>query len=149
MQHLPDEEVLVTSNQDTIVLTNQRIQMSDKEWGKTYQITIFLENISSIEVLYKSNPLFLVIAGLCLLFGLLALPQAQANGSNISIGGFVVGIIFLILWFFSRSRQVSIASNGGSKLHFRVDGMSAPEVTDFIDKVIHAKAIRTVKLLNI
>ncbi len=63
MQHLPDEEILVTSNQDTIVLTNQRIHMSDKQWGRTYQITIFLENISSIEVLYKSNPLFIIIAG--------------------------------------------------------------------------------------
>lgn len=149
MQHLPDEEMLVTSNQDTIVLTNQRIHMSDKQWGRTYQITIFLENISSIEVLYKSNPLFIIIAGFCFLIGLLAMPQAQQSGATIPFGSFMVSIIFLILWVFSRTRQVSVASNGGGNLQFRVDGMSTLAATDFVDKVIHAKATRAVQLLNI
>lgn len=149
MQLLPDEEILVTSNEDMIILTSRRIQLSSKEWGKSYQITIFLENISSIEVLYKSIPLFLVIAGFCFLIGLLTLSQAQTNGATLPFGSFIVGIIFLIVWLYSRNHQVSIASNGGGKINFRVDNMKALAVADFIDKVILAKAKRVQYLHNI
>jgi len=149
MQLLPDEEILVSSNQDTVVLTNQRVHHADKEWGRSHQITIFLENISSIEMLYKSNPIFLVVAIFCFLLGFYAMQQTQTNGGNLPTISFVVGVVLLAFWFYSRTRQVSISSNGGGKLNFRVDGMKADAVEEFVDKVIHAKAKRAGYLLNV
>jgi hypothetical protein len=149
MQLLPDEEILVSSNQDKIILTNQRIHLSDSEWGKSYQITIFLENISSIEMLYKSNPLLLVLATVCLLVGLFTTSAGFENNSTLRVGGFMLSIIFLVFWFYSKNRMVTIAPNGGSKLNFRVDGMKTLDVTGFIDKVMQAKAKRAEYFLGV
>jgi hypothetical protein len=149
MQLLRDEEILVTSNQDKIILTNQRIQLSDKEWGRSYQITIFLENVSSIEMVYKNNPFLLLLAAACLLIGLFASSPAHEIDTSLQNGCFIFSIIFLVFWFYSKNRMVTIASNGGSKLNFRVTGMKTPDAAEFIDKVIAAKAARTKYFLGV
>jgi hypothetical protein len=146
MQLLPDENILVTSNQDKVILTNQRIHLSDKDWGRSSQITIFLENISSIENVYKSNPIFLVIAALGAVIGLLTFGRLVEG--NVSIGAFVVTIAFLLLWVNSRQHAVIISSNGGGKLIFLVGGMNAGQVQDFVDKVQAAQAKRVGQLFR-
>lgn len=142
MQLLADEEIVVSCNQDKIILTNQRIHLSDKDWGRSYLVTIFLENISSIEMLYKSNPILLVLAAICFLVGILAMSTGYGNEATFQVGSFMVSVIFLVFWLYSKDRVVTIASNGGSKLNFRVDGMKTPDVAEFIDKVIEAKSAR-------
>ena len=69
MKLLPNEEKLITSNEDKIVLTNHRIQMTDSFWGQSFTISIFLEDISSIEIKYKSNILLLILGAICVLGG--------------------------------------------------------------------------------
>jgi hypothetical protein len=140
MQLLPDEELLVTSNQDKVILTNQRVHLADKEWGRSYQITIFLENISSIENVYRSNPLLLVIAVLGL--GVALVTYNRTYDGALTIGGFAAGVIFLLLWLNSRRHMVTISSNGGGKLNLPIDGMSEAAVQDFVDKVEAAKGGR-------
>jgi hypothetical protein len=142
-----DEKILVTSNQDKVILTNQRVHLTDKQWGRSYQITIFLENISSIENVYKSNPLLLVIAALGLVVALVTYNRTYDEG--LTFGGFAAGVIFLLLWLNSRRHMVTISSNGGGKLDFPIDGMSEASVKDFVDKVGTAKAGRMNQLFRI
>jgi hypothetical protein len=149
MQLLPNEEILVSSNEDKVILTSQRIYTSDKEWGRSHEITIFLKNVSSIEMLYKSNPLLLVLAATCFLIGLYTSSSGHGSGTALQNGCFVFSIILLVFWFYSKDRIVTIASNGGSRLNFRVAGMKTPEVADFIDKVIAAKAARANYFLGV
>lgn len=61
MKLLPNENKLLTLNEDKIILTNLRIQMTDSVWGQSFSISIFLEDISSIESKYKSNIVQLII----------------------------------------------------------------------------------------
>ena len=61
MKLLQNEEKLITSEEDRMILTNYRITKRDEIWGKSYKISIFLEDISSIEVHFKSNIVFLII----------------------------------------------------------------------------------------
>lgn len=142
MQLLANEEVIVSSNQERIVLTNQRIHQADKEWGRSYLITVFLEDISSIEMLYKSNPVFLVLAAVSFAFGVLVTPPSDRGEATYRFGGVMVAIVFLILWLYSKRQVVMIASNGGSRVNFRVDAMKKLEVEWFINKVISAKSER-------
>lgn len=146
MQLLPDEELLVISNQDKVKLTSQRVQLTDKEWGRSYEITIFLENISSIENVYKSNPLLLLIAALGLVVALVTYNRTYDRG--LTFGGFAASVIFLLLWLNSRRHVVTISSNGGGKLNFPIDGMSEAAVQDFVDKVNVAKAGRMNQLIR-
>ncbi len=107
---------------------------------------IFLENISSIENVYKSNPVLLVIAALGLIVGLVTADRTYKGG--LAFGAFAVAVIFLLLWLNSRKHVVTISSNGGAKLNFLVEGMGEGQVQDFVDKVQAAKAGRMNQLFH-
>jgi hypothetical protein len=146
MQLFPNEQRLVASDQDKVLLTNYRISRTDKEWGRSYQITIFLENISSVEKIYQSNPLLVVVAVVCFLLGLMILAQGRDSNGNLGFGSFALALIFFIFWLISKRQVVTITSAGGSKLNFRVDGMNAAQVEGFIDDVQAAQAARIKEL---
>ncbi len=59
---LNEEFEVLISNENKIRLTNQRIFVEDKRVFKTYKIFIFLEDISSIQLLSSSKLLLLVLA---------------------------------------------------------------------------------------
>lgn len=140
MKKLENEKVILTSNNDKIILTDQRIHMKVKDWGIDYSIGIFLEDISSIEVKYKSS-LILLLAGIISIAGS-ELYGLSENQSNIMVLGLILGLILLVFWRFSRQHIVSISSNGGAKLNFSIQGFDAEKVDDFVWKVSKAKAER-------
>jgi hypothetical protein len=145
MQLLPNEETLVTSESERLILTTRRIRLKDKQWGRSHTVIIFLEDISSIENLYKSNILFLALAACGLFAGVLFFN----DGSNTEIrnGGFIAGILFLLLWLNSRTHVVTISSNGGAKLNFVVEAMGESDVEEFLYNVSLAKAKRVEDLI--
>lgn len=138
MKLLQNEDKLISSNADKIVLTNQRIMMKDEIWGKSFKISIFLEDISSIETHYKSYMLFLII-GIILVFAGLAMFK---SGGLMAVGGLIVGGILIALWWFTRKHLVTISSNGGSHINFVVEQMSDDKIEDFVTDVQEAKLKR-------
>jgi hypothetical protein len=146
MKLLPNEEKIVTSNGDKIILTDHRIQMTDRLWGQSYTISIFLEDISSIEIKYRSRILLLVLGVASVLAGFFLAGQHRMNDEMIS--GLILGAIFFVIWWFTRKHIISISSNGGAKLHFIVQGMSDEKVNDFVYKLSVAKQTRVNQLSN-
>jgi hypothetical protein len=137
MKLLPGEEMLVASNENKIVLTSHRIQMTESVWGQSYTVSMFLEDISSMEVKYKSYVFFLFIGALSIVAGLYL--ATQGGESNAMLGGLVIGVIMFALWWFSRRHMVSISSNGGATLDFMVQGMSDEKIEKFLYDVNLAK----------
>ena len=111
MQLFPNEEILETSNQDKIVLTSQRVNLNDKEWSRSSQVTLFLENISFVENIYKCNSVLLVIVALGLIVRLVTVDGAFERG--LAIGEFALAVIFLLLWLIPQRQVVTISYNGG------------------------------------
>ena len=134
MTLLPHEEQLVVSNANKIVLTNQRIWMTNKEWGNSYSIVIFLEDIRSVETKYTSNTLFL------------ALTCTGFLGSFYWFSFFFGSLIFGLLWWSMRRHIISISAGSGVSLNFRIDQLSESEVAEFIDSIQEAKAKRIEQL---
>ena len=147
MKLLPNEEKLITSNEDKIILTNHRIQMTDSVWGQSFTISIFLEDISSIEMKYKSNILFIILGVICVLGGVYM--GGQNGGSESMIGGLVLGGIFFALWWFTRKHIISISSDGGASLNFMVQGMGDEKIANFIHNVSLAKQTRVNQLAKL
>ncbi|MFT6982506.1 MAG: hypothetical protein ACJAUD_001273 [Crocinitomicaceae bacterium] len=147
MKLLPDENILVTSNADKIILTTYRIQMMDKSMGQSYTISMFLENISSIEIKYKSNIILLILAVLALIGGGLA-GQQQSGPNNLFVAGLVAGATFLIIWWLTRKHIISITPDGGSSLDFMVQGMKEQQIKDFVYNVSLAKQNRVGSLYS-
>lgn len=119
--------------------------MRDEIWGKSYKISIFLEDISSIEVQYKSNIIFLIIGIILALVGLVMSEQ----GGGQAVSGLIGGGIFIALWGFTRKHLVTISSDGGSSLNFVVQGMTDDKIEDFVTSVQDAKRKRVNQLFKL
>lgn len=143
MKLLQNEEQLLTSNGDKIILTNHRIQLTDSVWGQSFSISIFLEDISSIETKYKSNILLLILGAICVLGGFYI---AGNGGGQAMVGGIVIGGIFFAIWWFTRKHIISISSNGGASLNFIVQGMGEDIINNFVYRVSLAKQTRVNQL---
>ena len=141
MKLLKNEEILISSNENKVVLTDHRISMFDEVWGKSYKISMFLEDISSFETHYKSNIFFLIIGVLLSIVGLLTFAKG-------GLGGIVFGGIFIALWLFSRKHLVTISSKGGKPLNFIVEQMTDDQIEEFVSQVQEAKLKRVNLLFN-
>ena len=139
MKLLPNEAQLLILNDEKIILTNYRIQMSKSEWGQSSSIDIFLEDISSIETKYKNDILFLVL-------GPLIAVGSVYFGGMVTIGGIVVGAICIAIWWTTRKHDISISSKGGSQINFLAQGMGKDKINDFIHEVLAAKHARVNQL---
>jgi len=144
MNFLSNERLLVSSNDNKIILTDQRIHLTDKIWGKPYQITIFLEDISSVEYLWRENIYYLISAALLFLLAVVNIGNVSSIG--IVYFGFIMGGMFLTFWLKSRQRLIKISSKGGSALCFIVERMDDPHIEDFLHKVQEAKSHRLKEL---
>lgn len=143
MKLLPFEEQILSSNEEKIILTNQRISMNETDWGNSYNIVLFLEDLSSIETRFKSNVVFLILGCIGILSGLLFFFQGEGQESaTIYTITFIAGIILLVVWRFSRRHQICISSNGGSSLNIETERMGSEQVEDFLYAVQSAKAER-------
>ncbi len=143
MKLLQNEEILVSTNEDIVLLTNHRITMKDEVWGKSFKISIFLEDISSVETHYKSNIIFLIIGVILAIGGLLM----SAEG-DMGVAGLIVGGIFIALWWFSRKHLVTISSDGGKALNFAVEQMTDDKIEEFVTKIQEAKLERVNRLFK-
>ncbi len=143
MKLLPNEDRLLSSNGDKVILTNYRILMTESVWGQSFSISIFLEDISSIETKYKSNIFLLIIGAICVLVGFYS---ATNGGGQAMVIGVVIGGIFFAIWWFTRKHIISISSNGGALLNFMVQGMDDDIINNFVYRVSLAKLTRVNQL---
>jgi hypothetical protein len=142
---LSNESELVSSNEKKIILTNQRIHMTDKEWGNTYSITMFLEDISSIERRYNSNMLFLVLGIVAALFSFYFYEfDVDKAAERFSL----IAMIFFVLYWITRKNIVSITSHGGKSMNFETAGLPEQEIQKFLKNVQEAKLQRMDQLRN-
>lgn len=116
---IQDENILKTSNDSSITLTNLRIiQRIDKD-----TTTISLDKVSCIKVHYVSKWYYLIIGSVGTFFGLLAAMNSRGRESTISLGILLVGVVFLLLYYFSRKHLVSIISDSGDSIDFQTQGI--------------------------
>jgi len=138
MELLANEKTILTSNNNRVVLTDHRIIINDERLGQAYGITIFLEDISSIENSYKSKLIYLILAGI-IFIGTMYLRMGSY--------GLLGGLLFLFLWFVTRKHMIVISSNGGSSADILATYVSKQGVKEFIHQVVKAKAER-IQMLN-
>lgn len=150
MTLLQNEERIVTSKDDQIILTNQRIQMEYKDWGSSYIISIFLENISSIEKTYRSYYMLLILGILALLLsGYVSYKDDYNINTDSALWLLLAGGVLIILWLFSRRHVIKISSNGGSHILFTIKSMRDQGAEDFIDKLSYQKGERMIQLYKL
>ena len=129
---LENERVITQSDGNIVTLTNLRLRYTDSEWGKAHIISIMLEKISSIEIRYKSKKIFFILAIIVALAGVVAGINGDEEFVALGVGA---GVVFLIAYFLSRKHYLTIASDGGAKIRFRIKGLSRDKILDFVNQV--------------
>jgi hypothetical protein len=132
-------EVFITmSDNKKVVLTNRRLRLNNStRFGRSHIISIMLEKISSIEIHYRSWPLFL-LAGIGLV--LIGLAAGTQNQGEAMMAAMLLGLVFIAVYLLTRKHIVTIASDGGAKIHFHTKGMKRASLMEFINKIENAKS---------
>jgi uncharacterized membrane protein (Fun14 family) len=133
MNLFPDEKVVVEANDKIVTLTTHRICYEQKEWGKSQNINIMLEHITSSENRYTSNIFFLILGVIGLALGYVRFEVV------------LVGVLFLVLYFLSRKNVVYVSSPS-STIKINVNGMKRERVLEFIDRIEQTKHQRLMSL---
>src|SRR6218665_2958720 len=142
MKLLPDEkELFSVLNEGKVILTSHRIQLNEVDfWGKqSFAVSIFLEDISSIELKYKGKLWLLGLIGVCVFCGVCGY---IGNEDTTRVGGFLLAVILFIIWRLTRQRTISISSHGGASINFVVQYMKDERIDDFLYKITLAKQTR-------
>lgn len=147
MKLLPNEEQLFISKNKKMILTNHRVQLVEREWGQSSSITIFLEDISSIETKFKSDIWLLILAPLIILGGFFL--GGFYVGAIASLAGIILGSLSIAIWWATRKRHISISSGGGSQLNFAPHGMDTNKINDLVQAVMIAKQTRVNQLYKV
>ena len=98
-----------------------------------------LEEFASCALSKTSQPIFLILAAICAILGLLMTGNARSPAPL--IGGLVLGGIFVIIYFVSQQQVIAFAS-AGTTIRINAGGMKLEVAKDFIDTAEQAKNAR-------
>lgn len=141
MNLLQNEIKLGATKDDKVVITNSRIFQQELKFGSNYHLSIQLEDISSIEMHYKSNPILLVLGILFSLYGLYTILTSYDKTPGFA--ALFLGIILLLIWWFTRRFAVSIKPNGGKSLDCYFEATTPENIESFLETLEQAKLDRT------
>ena len=124
----------MSSDNDSLVLTNKRVRYDESVWGQSKLIGITLDSIASCGLVTKSYPWLLVLAVIALL--------AALNQNGPTQGAFLgAGVALIIVYFVSRKAVISIASSGGQEIVVPAKGMKREAIVKFIESVEREKLL--------
>lgn len=135
MQLFPDEYVITSSNDNSVILTSHRITYNYASLNRSQTQTIMLEHITSCEREKSANKLYLVLA----LIGTFIF----VGGTNIKneLQVFLGAAFALIMgWQYLSSRKsLILISSPSATIKITGSSLSKEQIQSFINKVEHAK----------
>lgn len=139
MNLLPGETILLQSRGRSLTLTTHRIRLDAESFGSAQIKSIMLEQLASCALVKNSQPILLIIAGVCFLLSLFAAGGGRDGG--VLIVGIVVAGIFVALYFFSQ-RQILAFASAGTTIIVNTQGMKVEDAKAFIEQAEMVKNMR-------
>lgn len=130
---LPEEQIVISSGNDELVLTNKRLRYDSKEFGKSNFLSMTLSSVASCGLVTKSQPILLLISII-----LAALAISIGDGEATATG-LAISVLFTLIYFGTRKAVLSIASTGGREIMVSVQGMKREELIRFVNTVENLK----------
>src|SRR5258706_16288116 len=92
---LPNERVIMASDQDTLILTNMRVRLNDAT-NNSRLVTIVLDAVASCGLATQSEPMLIAL-------GVIAIFGALTQSGNAQMAFFVIGAILIFIYWATRS----------------------------------------------
>ena len=134
MQLLPNEQVLLGSEDAPLCLTTLRVRSSGRDWGRANIQQIFLEDVCFVGMTMVSSPVLLVASALACAGGLFFI----ANQGNEGGVGLFIGVALLLAYFASRRQVLTFASAGG-RISVQTSKMKYADIVLCLDTVSATK----------
>lgn len=144
---LPDESVLVAwetkRGAEELIVTTHRVQVSQRATGWRSKTNIMLESLSACTLEFRSHVVFIILAVLFLVAGLMFISDAP----ELTVGGVVIGMLFAILYACTRGNELKFITSG-AEIRVPSSGRSLNEVRHLIETVEAAKNARYNQLFS-
>ena len=124
---LEGESLVMSSDNDQLVLTNKRVRFWGKINGAEAYRTMTLDSVGFASI-GQADHKFLLLLALMSLGGVISLTQSIP-------GGVVSCIVFVLLYFVSRRTVMEIQSVTGQSIKVAMSGMKIEMCIQFLDQV--------------
>ena len=132
IEMLKDEQVVLSSENDALILTTERVRYKSEVWGSSELVSMTLNSVASCVYKTKSYPIILILAAIVIVV-------AFAERGDITAYLVILSVILVVAYFLTRQAVLSISSNGGEAIVAPVKGMSQERITKFIDALENEK----------
>jgi hypothetical protein len=132
IEMLKDEQVVLSSENDALILTTKRVRYKSEVWGSTDLVSMTLNSVASCVYKTKSYPIILILAAIAFIL-------AIAEHRDMAIYLVFLSVILIVAYFMTRQAVLLISSNGGEAIVAPVKGMSQERITKFIDALENEK----------
>lgn len=142
MKLFQDEIVIKQADNKNYLFTNVRIRQM---YGNN-ATSILLENILCIKMRYRENALLLYL-GIFILVGALIATLSGKDFIGAAVGLGVLGIVFILLYYNSRTHYLFISSGAGD-ITLSIQGQGTEKISEFIDQIEEAICNRKRAILH-
>jgi hypothetical protein len=127
---LPEEELIVQSDDKMLLLTNMRI-IVQKRFTSSY---VFLEEIGSIEVSYFGD-LYYLLASIIVVYTLEHFLLFTEDDSFIIITHIISCAVIILLWWIYHRVVILVRTKNGKKTDIMVAKSAYGKIPDFVNKI--------------
>ena len=147
MKLMPDEKLVLESDNKNLILTTHRIRFIQKlGWGNTQITSIMLENLDACMSRHIGKKYLIILAALSLIVGL-AVAILVKQERQLFLIGLIISIIFYGVYFITRKGVVTLYA-GNATMDIQVKGMGVDKITDFINEIEKTKDNRDYNLFG-
>lgn len=126
---LIDEKIVMSSQDDTLVLTNMRVKIESRTKSKSTYKSIPLDQVSTCVLDTRTYPVLLVLAALAVLAGFVAPEMAQRMGAGVLAIGLVAA------YFLSRNGQIEVFASSGESIAVPTKGLNHDQIKSFLEAI--------------
>jgi hypothetical protein len=136
-----DESIISESDNKQVTLTTHRLRFQTSSNSTSFM----LEKISSIQTIHQSAGILLLL-GILVMIGGIAVGSQQQQMEQAAPAGILVGLVFILLYFFTIKNVAVVTADCGTKITIEMDGKKKEAMMDFINQVEKAKNDRYFKV---
>lgn len=126
---LVDEKVVMSSQDDSLVLTNLRVMLEQKTKAKSTYRSIPLDQVSICVLDTRTYPVLLVLAAVAVLAVFVAPEVAQRVGAGLLAVGLVAAYLL------TRNGQIQIFASAGESIAVPTKGLQHDQIKSFLEAV--------------
>lgn len=152
MKLMEGEKKILNSSGRLFELTTHRVRFNSISHGSGSVVSIMLEHVTSCEIMKKVNRLYLILAALAAILGvIIAMVAILDRDEDIAATAFIIGGIVAIVFvglYFTKKQQVFVLSSPSARIYLDLKNIPLYDLLKVIDEIETAQHLRALAINN-